>query len=195
MGRIRSIDYSGDEQEFSDDDRNQIVLANNQLFEHSVLRINYTTYDLRREQDSINSRTHADIIVLSHEDDNDRHPYWYARVVKIFHVNVWYYGPGSSNARTPTRMDVIFVRWFGRDTTFKAGWSAKRLHRIGFFKRDDPDSFGFVDPDQVIRSVHLIPGFEHGRTDTRLGPSFVRPAEDDDEDFLYFYVNQYVFSI
>jgi hypothetical protein len=75
----------------------------------------------------------------------------------------------------------------------EAGWSAKRLHRIGFFRRDEPDSFGFVDPDQVIRAVHLIPAFEYGRTDTRLAPSFVRPAEDHDQDFLYFYINQYVF--
>jgi hypothetical protein len=132
LGQIRGIDYSGDKQEFSNDDRGQIVFANNQLCKHSVLRINYTTYDLQREQDSINPRTHADIMVLSHENDNDRHPYWYARVVKIFHVNVLYYGMGSSNARAPTRMDVVFVHWFGRDTPFKAGWSAKRLHRIGF---------------------------------------------------------------
>jgi hypothetical protein len=47
----------------------------------------------------------------------------------------------------------------------------------------------------VIRGVHLIPGFHYGRTDTRLGPSFVRPPEDKDTDWLYFYVNQYVFII
>ncbi|KAG1888369.1 hypothetical protein F4604DRAFT_1506880, partial [Suillus subluteus] len=47
LGRIRGIDYAGDEQEFSDDNRSQVVLANNQLCEHSVLWINYTTYDLR----------------------------------------------------------------------------------------------------------------------------------------------------
>ncbi|KAG1831450.1 hypothetical protein DFJ58DRAFT_848220 [Suillus subalutaceus] len=120
LGRIHGIDYAGDEQEFSDDDRSQVVLANNQLCEHSILRINYTTYDLRREQDLINPHTHADIMVLSHENDDDRHPYWYAWVVKIFHVNVWYYGPGSTNTQRPTRMDIVFVHWFGRDTSFKA---------------------------------------------------------------------------
>ncbi|KAG2744431.1 hypothetical protein P692DRAFT_20878210 [Suillus brevipes Sb2] len=171
FARLRGLEYSGDEDEFSDEDRSQIILANNQLFKHTILRINYTTYDLRREQDSMNARTHADIMMLSHEDDEDRHPYWYARIIKVFHVNVWNYGP---------------------DITFNAGWSAKRLHRIGFFKCNDPDSFGFVDPDQVIRGVHLIPGFHYGRTDTRLGPSFVRPPEDKDTDWLYFYVNHFV---
>ncbi|KAG2078839.1 hypothetical protein BDR04DRAFT_997875, partial [Suillus decipiens] len=70
-GQIHSIDYSGDEQEFSDDERSQVVLANNQLFEHSILWINYTTYDLWREQDSINLHMHADIMILSHENDDD----------------------------------------------------------------------------------------------------------------------------
>ena len=129
-------------------------------------------------------------MMLSHEDDDDRHPYWYARVIKIFHVNVWYYGTGAGNSQVPTRIHVLFVRWFGRDILFKAGWSAKRLHRVGFFKRDDPDSFGFIDPDQVIRCVHLIPAYAHGRTDTRLAASFVRPEEDNDQDFMYFYMNQ-----
>lgn len=188
------MDYSGDEHNFSDEDRNQVTIVNNRLHEHSVLRINYTTYDVRREQDSINPRTHADVLMLSHEDDDNRHPYWYARVIKIFHLDVWYHGQGAT-ARVPIHMNVLFVRWFGRDIGFKAGWSAKQLHRIGFFKRDDPEGFGFIDPDQVIRGVHLIPGFEHGRTDTRLGPSFGCDMEGDNTDFKYFYVNQYVFSI
>ena len=192
--RLRGMDYSGDEHSFSDEDRSQVIIANNQLHEHSILQINYTTYDLRREQDSVNSRTHADIMLLSHEDDDDRHPYWYARVIKIFHVDVCYFG-GSTGAVIPTRMDVLFVRWFGRDIDFKAGWSAKRLHRIGFFQRNDPDSFGFIDPDRAVRGVHLIPGYAHGCTNTRLDRSFVRPPEDDDKDFLYFYVNQYVPTI
>jgi hypothetical protein len=194
LARLHGLEYSGDEDEFSDEDRSQIILANNQLFEHTILRINYAMYDLRREQDSMNARTHADIMMLSHKDHKDRHPYLYAQIIKVFHVNVWYYGPGI-NQTAPTHMHVLFVHWFGHDITFNAGWSAKRLHRIGFFKRDDPDSFGFVDPDQVIRGVHLIPGFHYGWTNTRLRPSFVRPPEDKDTDWLYFYVNQYVFII
>ncbi|KAG2147531.1 hypothetical protein DEU56DRAFT_730683, partial [Suillus clintonianus] len=40
LARLRSLDYSGDEHSFSDDDRNQVTFANNQLHEHSVLRVN-----------------------------------------------------------------------------------------------------------------------------------------------------------
>ncbi|KAF9232300.1 hypothetical protein BU15DRAFT_21088, partial [Melanogaster broomeanus] len=121
------------------------------------------------------------------------HPYWYARVIRIFHVNVRYYGD-SSNApsRDSQRMNVLFVRWFGRDTAHSAGFSARRLYRVGFLTEDDPDAFGFLDPDLVIRGVHLIPAFSEGRTPEYLGPSFVRPEEDQDEDWRTFDVNMFV---
>ena len=54
--------------------------------------MNYTTYDLWREQDSVTLRTHPDVMVLSQETDEQRHPYWYARVLHIFQVNVRNYG-------------------------------------------------------------------------------------------------------
>jgi len=50
------------------------------------------------------------------------------------------------------------------------------LHRLGLFTGNDPGCFGFLDPDQVICGVHLIPAFAHGRTDHYMGPSFVRLA-------------------
>ncbi|KAG1838849.1 hypothetical protein DFJ58DRAFT_640426, partial [Suillus subalutaceus] len=57
------------------------------IFKHSILHVNYTTYNLQRKQDTINPCTHADIMVLAHEDECT-HPYWYACVMKIFHMNV-----------------------------------------------------------------------------------------------------------
>jgi hypothetical protein len=90
-------------------------------------------------------------------------------------------------------MHVLFVRWFGRNVTFKGGWSTKHLHRLGFFTSEDPGCFGFLDPNQVICGVHLIPVFAHNCTDHYLGPSFVQHEEDGDTDWRYFYVNMYVF--
>jgi hypothetical protein len=49
--------------------------------------------------------------------------------------------------------------------------------------------FGFLDPAQVIRGVHLIPNFPRGRTDSRLPPSIVRPVDDDHEDWDSFDMN------
>ncbi|KZT04778.1 uncharacterized protein LAESUDRAFT_657134, partial [Laetiporus sulphureus 93-53] len=60
------------------------------MYFHSVLQLNYTTYDLRRTQDSVNPRTHRNIMVAAHEEDDlfssaaNEHLYWYARVIGIF---------------------------------------------------------------------------------------------------------------
>ena len=144
---------------------------------------------MRRSQDSINPRTHADIMMLSHEDQDDTepHPYWYARVIGIFHTDVRYVGE-NSKSNDPQHIDFLWVRWFGRDLSYSAGWTARRLYRIGFVSGDG--AFGFVDPADVICGVHLIPAFAHGATNELLGPSIARhSASDSDEDWRYYYVN------
>ena len=160
------------------------------MYKHKIVSVNYTTYDLRREQDTINPRTRADILLLSHETDSelDRHSYWYAWVVKIFHVYVHYYGR-DSQSHDLKRIDVLFVHWFGRDKAHHSGFSARCLPRIGFIPEEDLDSFGFLDPNVVIHGVHLIPAFSIGRTEELLGPSLAWPEKDGDEDWQVFYVN------
>jgi hypothetical protein len=46
-------------------DRAQFMLLNNIIYAHKAMRINFTTYDNRRDQDTINPRTHSDIMMLS----------------------------------------------------------------------------------------------------------------------------------
>lgn len=88
LARLLGSNYCGDEFAFSDEDRGSVSFVNNLIYRHKVIRINYTTYDMRRSQDSVNPRTHADIMVLSHENDatTPSHPYWYARVLGVFHA-------------------------------------------------------------------------------------------------------------
>jgi hypothetical protein len=197
LARILGLDYDGDEIEFTSAQRNTITFINNRLYRHKVLRVNYTTYDMRREQDSLNPRTHADIMVLSHENDASAHPYWYARIIGIFHVMVHFSGlsshPGIEHGAR--QMNFLWVRWFGRDLTYKSGWKARRLHRIGFMDAEQACAFGFLDPEQVVRAVHLIPAFAFGRTSDLLAPSIARPACDNDHDWLYYYVSTYVYFI
>ena len=50
---------------FTDDERATLRFVNNRFYLHKVLRINYTSYDMRREQDSLNPRTHANVMMLS----------------------------------------------------------------------------------------------------------------------------------
>ena len=83
------------EERYSDAHHLGLHIVRNRLYSHQTMRIHYTTYDNRRAYDSINPRTHPDIMMLSYEtlpEGQLRHPYWYARVVGIFHVDVRYTG-------------------------------------------------------------------------------------------------------
>ncbi|KAI0754052.1 hypothetical protein C8Q80DRAFT_1225985 [Daedaleopsis nitida] len=193
---------SEDEQalgEFSFADRSRLVIHQGRMYPHQILRINYTTYDLRRSQDIINPRTHGDIMLLSDSDPDvdgsgSNHGFEYARVIKIFHVNVRLHGSPMGEFE---RVDVLFVRWFRVDHLVPAGFKAKRLYRVEFTPTGDDDpSFGFVDPSDVVRASHIIPAFAHRHTEELLGPSLARNVasqspEDNMKhlDFRYHYVN------
>jgi hypothetical protein len=153
------------------------------------MRVNYTTYDMRREQDSLNPRTHANVMVLSQENEPDAHPYWYARIIGIYHTLIRH-----DSSPDPIPIEFLFIRWYGLDLDRKSrfGWKMRRLPKIGFVP-DHPEAgspaFGFLDPAQVIRGVHLIPSFSEGRTSDLLEPSFARLEHEGDFDWLCYYVN------
>jgi len=184
----------GEDNEFTPAQRNALAIINNCIYRHKVLRINYTTYDLRRAQDSLNPHTHSDIMVLSHKDAENPHPYWYARIIRIFHVDVRYHGLEIPD-HAAKRIDLLWVRWFARHTHSKCGWAVRRLPRVGFYPQDDPNAFGFIDPDDVVRTVHLIPAFRFGRTTALLPPSIARCKSDNDEDWDWYYMNMYVLQL
>lgn len=190
LTRLFGRAYDGDEVEYSDTERNNVEIVDNRMYDHKTLRVNYTTYDLRRQQDVISPEFHPDAMVLSCEDGEDTHPYWYARVIKIFHLLVRHHSFGyQSEPAEPQRMDVLWVRWFGINMDARGGLSKKRLHGVSFIPWDEGEAFGFLDPAQVIRGVHLIPNFSRGWTERRLPPSMTRRAEDEDKDWDSFYVN------
>ncbi|KAJ6490960.1 hypothetical protein C8R45DRAFT_195539 [Mycena sanguinolenta] len=192
--RLLDLPYDGDEAEFSPQDLMDVVFQNDRLYTHQVMRINYTSYDVQRAEDSINPRTNSDVMVLSREDEDgpNSHPYWYARVLGIFHADVRHVGTRSRTSRT-VRMQFLWVRWFGRDLSHKSGWKAKRLDRLGFIpaigEDADDGAFGFLDPDLVIRAAHIIPAFRYGKTADLLRKSIARRPEDEDKDYVYYYVN------
>ncbi|KAJ7085599.1 hypothetical protein C8R44DRAFT_901648 [Mycena epipterygia] len=206
LSRLLGLPYDGDEQEFSPQELMDVTIVGDRLYTHKVMRVNFTTYDCKEIKilsmfefgsalpiTTINPRTHSDLMVLAHEDDmaSEAHPYWYARVIGIFHAEVRHVGP-RSKSRKPVRMEFLWVRWFGRDLSYKAGWKAKRLHRLGFIDSADGGAFGFLDPAEVIRGAHIIPAFHYGRTSELLPKSIARRPEENDEDYLYYYVNCFV---
>jgi hypothetical protein len=130
-------------------------------------------------------------MVLSHEDDECVHPYWYARIIGVFHARIQFTGLVSHPTIEPEvrNMNFLWVRWFGRDLTHKSGWKAKRLHRVGFVDAQDPGAFGFLDPTHIIRAVHIIPAFAWGRTADLLPPSITRSPLEKDKDWIYYYIS------
>ena len=94
-------------------DRNTIRICNNTIYRHCTARINYTTYDMRRDYDTINPRTHPFIMVPSPETEIDTHPFWYAAVLGIFHAEVQHTGRLSSDLR-PKIIEFLWIRWLGQ---------------------------------------------------------------------------------
>jgi hypothetical protein len=145
------------------------------------MRIHYTTYDLKREYDTINPRTHGDVMVLSGET-SPSHPYWYARVLGIYTMEVLLQGRGGGQ---PVKhyVEVLWVRWLAVLQGWKSGMKYARLPKVAFVEESDPDAFGFLDPGQVIRGAHLIPAFASNRgvSSLRQGKSFARPGGELDD--------------
>jgi hypothetical protein len=203
LARLTHPNSTSDNEEFSPEERRQILIRNDRLYYHKasrmhslyrlsvdatqVFRVNYTSYDVRREQDSMNPRTHADIMMLAPEtEDPNAHPFVYGRILGIYHADVARNIPGATTVPAP--IEFLWVRWFRLDKTYTGGFKHKRLHRLEFVPDSEPGAYGFVNPDDVIRGAHLIPAFHYGATEDAPGPSFAR-AEDELDDWLYHYVN------
>ncbi|KAF7307493.1 hypothetical protein MIND_00543800 [Mycena indigotica] len=137
----------------------------------------------------MNSRTHSDIMTLALKDTTIDHPYAYARVLAVLHFNVQhlFYGQMSTVQTVP----VLWVRHFRIDSAWKGGFKWKHLHCIEFLPNTDPNAFGFVSPDKVIREAHLIPTYTHGRTPTMYFESLACKSGKD-SDWKYHYVNFFV---
>ena len=65
LGQICGHHYQGDYVPFSDEECAKIQFRNHIIYQHKVLRVNYTTYDMQREQDSLNPSWQANIMMLA----------------------------------------------------------------------------------------------------------------------------------
>jgi hypothetical protein len=187
------------------DEGRGVLIKNDCMYKHRLFRINYTTYDVRRDQDVINPGTpHYNIMMLADPVSDEGalavatcHNFLYARVLGIYHVNIIYVGPGMVDYH-PRRFDFLWVRWYQLCTTGHR--RLYRLDQLSFPPVTNQDAFGFVDPANVVRSCHLIPRFASGRRfpihqgdgDDSLGLS---PCGHDNHDWNRYYVNWYVLRL
>jgi hypothetical protein len=188
LSRLLHQEYDGDEDVYSDDDRNSVHILNNRIYSAKTLRVNFTTYDVRRGQDVLNPRVQSDIMVLSRDSTPGAHPYWYARILGIFHAQVLHTGPAATN-RSVQHMEFLWVRWYGEVPGHQWGFRSARLFKVGFIPDTDGSAFGFLDPSFVLRGCHLIPGFNDGKTTELLRAQVTaarKPGEV--EDWRTFYV-------
>ena len=134
--------FDGDmHDEFTDADRNSIRFIGSKIYSVQTCRVYYTTYDLQRQCDTISPHAHPDIMLRSPVAEGAE-PYWHARVIGVYHANVWTEHPAIRDGRNVRRMDFLWVRWFGDEpgTLSKAGpgWVE------AIFAGPDPDPQGWV---------------------------------------------------
>lgn len=150
------------------------------------MRINYTTYDNRRDSDMINIDRHTSVMYLANDEDLDAHPYGYADVVGILHIEVEDIRPGSTNRRRQ-RVEVLWVRWYQLLDERPSGFAAKRMYELGVLSAKDPLSHGFMAPGDVLRAVHLVARYAGGRDES----SESEDAEWDEKEQMWksWYIN------
>ncbi|KAF7967815.1 hypothetical protein HWV62_32975, partial [Athelia sp. TMB] len=167
----------------------------NRLYLHRILRINYTTYDIRREQDLINAHSaqHNIMVLCQPTEDsgtNDAISYRYGRVLGTYHINVVYNGPGRPPWHQKLRAEIVWVRWYEELGQPGTDWAHRRLGRLRFLPIEDHDAFGFVDPGDIVRGCHIIPRFRMQKVHkSGKGHS---PLAKDGSDWKEYYIGRFV---
>lgn len=168
-----------------------VVLHNERVYEHQIMRATYTTYDVRRAEDIIRVKGEPNVMVLKeqHLPDTAAPPYRYARVLGIFHADVRFIGTlrdGSYDYR-PHRIEFLWVRWYVSCGYPREGsWT---LERLKFPPLSAQDALAFIDPQQVLRGAHLIPQFSQGPRAALSPPSkWLGKAPT----WKYYYINRSV---
>ncbi|TFK16733.1 hypothetical protein FA15DRAFT_761328 [Coprinopsis marcescibilis] len=135
-GRFMGRTFDGNNHDdFTNDQWNSIHIENDNIYEVQTCQINYTTYDNRHDYDTINPKTHPDVMVLSPADDHDVDPFWYACVLGVFHTRVWI-ADSSVHGEQLRPMSFLWAFSGGRTSNLLEGIS-KAARRLNDNKRED----------------------------------------------------------
>ena len=177
--RLRELDSRYDRDHYKD-----LVIQDGILYQHSIMRVNFITYDVQQDQDIIHIPFDKRDVLIYNPQERGPYPWAFARVLGIYHANVF-----TRTHPDPQTYYFLWVRWFKRDESQSSFATARRFDRVAFVSHDSPDEepFGFIDPATVIRGCHLIPDFNLGRT-RELMPASI--FQDGDGDWKRFCVAQ-----
>ena len=131
-----------------------------------------------------------ELMVALPKDSPDVLPYWYARVLGVFHVKVLHTGLAARNQS----MQCMEFLWFGTVPGYKSGLKADHLPKIRFVPETNNMMFRFLDLSLIIQASHLIPAFADDRTNDLLASkrkAGCHPGET--SDWATFYVSMYRF--
>ncbi|KAG8750482.1 hypothetical protein FRC11_010362 [Ceratobasidium sp. 423] len=174
------------------DEKSSANFVNGKFYQHNLPRIHYTTYEMDRAREIINPKACRRFALIRNTDGAIRHPFWYARILAVLHVNVEITNPTHNHpvCQPSRQIDILWVRWLGGIRW--GGWNQNRLDQVGYIKDDgDGNGFGFVDPAAVIRGCFLIPAFEYGHTKDLLEKSCTWDNTDDG-DWAAYWVMRFV---
>ena len=174
---------------------NFVLLKNDCIYHHKLIRFHFTTHDIQRGTDIVNAGTsRCDVMLLADDVEgsvisSNLHHFLYARVLGAYHVNVIYTGPGMRDFEA-RRFDFLWVRWFEVVNPGSSGWSASKLDSVRFPPMNKNHSFGFVDPKDVLRGCHILPAFAKGKRQ-KDGVGISRCAKDG-KDYNQYFVGRWV---
>ncbi|KAI0788702.1 hypothetical protein C8Q75DRAFT_807432 [Abortiporus biennis] len=123
---------NGVQQKFSNDNRQLLHILNNCIYSHKVLHVNYTTYDVWCDQDSLNLRTYyRNVMVNSGKIGAEPHEFWYTHILRVFHIHMQQTGHLATTL-LPQDMYFTWVHWFSDVPYYKCGSRLVRLPKILF---------------------------------------------------------------
>ncbi|KAG2014244.1 hypothetical protein CC2G_011079 [Coprinopsis cinerea AmutBmut pab1-1] len=177
-----------------------VIIQNDCIYHHKLMKLRYTSYDMRRQEDVIHVHKSkpCNIMVLNPDYDpadtsSRAHPFRYGRVLGIFHGNVNFIGPLIEGGRSAGyhRIDFLWIHWYRvQDNNLP-----HTLDEVELLPAQEKGSISFIHPSEVIRAVHLIPRFSKGvRSETRSDgrqPRNVK-VKRDWKEWTTYYVNRFV---
>ncbi|TFK16819.1 hypothetical protein FA15DRAFT_606329 [Coprinopsis marcescibilis] len=169
-----------------------VVLSNNRIFSHKLMKISYTAYDVRLDEDILHVDTpRSNVMMLNasfNRNNNDSHPFVYAKVLGIFHADVSFLGFLANGHRdlSSRRLEFLWVHWY----QLVEQNCELSLDRVSLLPTSSPSAFGFIDPASVVRCVHIIPQFSQKRI--RPDGQATSAWANDAEAWKFYFINKFV---